>query len=203
MLSLPMAKGAQELFGRKTGKALLPPYQATDDSFFVSNEVCDSREQARLEICRVFRQLQFIEATGLLPAQDFVAQRSLPTLPNRLKDPGSPFHHHLSYWAAPGNNRAVVLLERYFSPGKLQQDENMRWSDSLAWVANQRCQATPFSWTGMLDPESGSRVMAIVLNDARYDLADLRGRVDQLDEQLTPSNWENLVSLAKREANRQ
>lgn len=194
-LSLPMAKGAMALFGRRTGKAELTPYRAGDDNFFVSDEVSDSQYQARLEVCQVFRKLQFIEATGLLPADAYLLQRTLPLSPKHRKDPRSPAHHQYSAWATANGNRAVILVERSFTALQIKQDERLLWADTLAWAHDNKCLGIALDWAGLFALAPDVRTFAFISSDARYELDALKRSIEQIPGHILPANWDELQLL--------
>lgn len=103
----------------------------SDDSTIIGYGNSHSREQARLEICRVARALQFMSATGLRPSR---SGRCYPKGDQDNRPPGSDHDHG---WYHPATRSFLLTEEPY--PGRHQSHAEARkvWAQKYGWETVQ------------------------------------------------------------------
>lgn len=141
----------------------------------VHDSVAQSQEFARGEICKAARTLQFMEATGLRPSDDYKGEYPQGDYDNKL--PGSD---HSTDWYDPAIGQFVLIDEPY-SPA-IVSEERAAWAQQHGW----HLQAS--KWPGIYYPHHCSFFVATDASKG-YDFAALMEKIDAIPTPLTSEEW--------------
>lgn len=153
----------------------LSRFRGQHKDHLVSRQLIRGQDAARSLICHAARELQFMAATGLCPADKYPETylRSGDTLPGE---------DHRSVWLDPVTGTRVVVDEPYQAAVVRQLANRQEWA-----VRHRYCIAQS-PWPGMYVP--GQSTMFLLAPEACRDLLEaLRVKLSSLEVPVEDSDW--------------
>ena len=134
----------------------------------------ESRAQARAEICRMARTLQFMAATGLKPSR---GSRCYPKGDHGNRPPGAD---HDQGWYHPATRSYVLTEEPY--PGRYSSHTNER----EAWASKHRWNTVRSHWGSVY---GHGTELYLTAKDAGLDLTEMARRLAALPGAFSEQDW--------------
>lgn len=158
----------------------LRSFRLASPDHFVCDSLGSSQEHARNTICKAVRVLQFIEATGLKPSNDFMS-----AYPNKDRNNRLPQADHSSDWYDPETGQFILIDEPYLDP--VVKGERAAWAQKHNW----HLQGS--QWPGMYYPYNSNLFVATDATTG-YDFKNLMDKIDNIPAPLTSQNWTGISS---------
>lgn len=149
------------------------------EDHFVGDDVADSQEYARDQLCTAERAIRFMEDTGLVP---FTGRTKVPPELSSDKLPGMD---HPTYWLDPINSEFILADEPY---GDLSGEEWHLQGERLAWADRHGWRIEKTSWAGMYFPYSCDLYIG-VKSRSGYDLEGLVRKINAMPPPSVSGNW--------------
>lgn len=141
----------------------------------VHDTVAQSQKFARGEICKAARTLQFMEATGLRPSDDYRGQYPNGDHKNKLPD-----SDHSTDWYDPVSGQFIMIDEPY-SPAVVSEKR-------AAWAMKHGWHLQASKWPGIYSPYNCSFFVATDASKG-YDFAELMNKIDAISAPLISEEW--------------
>lgn len=141
-------------------------------------ELTHSQSDARRSICAAARTLEFMDATGLRPSKSH--SRAFPGGRSRNAVPG---RDHYSVWYDSDTKRYLFTDEPYEAAAQSQAAERAAWAERHAFTIVKP------SWTGIYNPDGGTRLYLIADSQKGIPLAPVAAALDQLPTPIAEATW--------------
>jgi hypothetical protein len=157
----------------------LTHFQPEGPDHLARRDMVESQSQARRAICAAARTLQFMDTTKLRPSTShsraFPAGRSSNAVPGR---------DHYSIWYDRESKRYLFADEPYEPAAEAMAAERAAWSQRHGFEI-----AKPL-WSGMYNPDGGSRLYLIADSMKGVPLAPIVAALDLLPEPIVEAAWD-------------
>lgn len=184
-LSYPFPRSVVE-----TLPAMFPGFLIKDGVRMLAKGRADNQRQARRWACEVLRKIMFIEGTALKPSKAYrkafpIARQSHlgAVYYDRLAMPGLD---HESIWFDPATRGYVIANEPYTGSLDLDAERSARqkqWCEQYGYAMLQP------TWTGIYNPEGGTRLFLLTKLGNGIDLPALVAKLDRLPDDFGPESW--------------
>lgn len=152
-LSLPFQRDLLSLFHKEKGRVGLIGFSGADN-LLIDQSGYMSASAARHFVCKLFLQLYFMQATGLIRASKRQINKSVPRERLRQHDGTiywntlhAPCEDHDSHWAFPGGAYSIAMHEPYLGS---QGHELLKASH--AWCLTHKSVGRLLDWPGTHSP---------------------------------------------------
>lgn len=129
---------------------VLTHFRVEGPDHLARQNLVESQSQARERVCAAARVLDFMDATGLRPSKGH--SRAYPKGDSSKSVPGED---HASVWFEPVAKRYLLVDEPY--EGSVQGKGDAR----AAWALRHGFDIKLTAWTGMYNPDGGTRLYLI------------------------------------------
>lgn len=176
-LRIQLSKALLELCPRSELKAVsnISWFRLVAVDHLVRDALTQSQDRAREVICKVVRELRFMEATGLRPSRDPYGRYPKGDSTNKL-----PKSDHGTDWYDPKTGQIILIDEPYMSA--VVDDERQAWAEHHGW----HLQAS--KWPGMYYPYQSSMFVATDASTG-YDFNALMSKIDSIPDPITEEDW--------------
>ncbi len=156
----------------------LTDFRPEGPDHLVARVLTHSQSKARRDICAAARTLQFMDTTKLRPSKSrsraFPAGRSSNAVPGR---------DHYSVWYDRETKRYLFADEPYELAALSKAAERAAWSERHGFAI-----AKP-SWSGMYNPDGGTRLYLIADSTKGIALAPIVAALNQLPAPIIEEDW--------------